>query len=270
MTAHASTLKTEFPRVAGLTEVRGTWGEITGWHAPVEARSLAGKPPTLYHFPYGKPALTGAQVLSLFKDCLPETFVQFDRKGRGDAVNVDLYGYDPTEQIAVVQARHAFRRGAKHFMSVRKTYFLCGHNERTHDPFRHPVAAAAVHGALRHKDVAGSKIPGVELVRRIQMWMWDVTLNQYIKSIRQGDVLVVPEPRIKWMKDPTGPKTMTLADSHRVTADDVFEDAGKIYALNPHLDHVKDQHAPVQLQGWCSVRVARDVSAWNFAIRLGD
>lgn len=259
MTALAQNIKSpEFPRVAGLNELRGEHGEIVRWFDAT-----------------GRTVVTAAEVLALFRDCLPDTYCQFDRRGRGDAVNVDLYGYDPLERIAVVQARHAFRRAAGHlFLNVRKTYFLCGHNELTGLPFRHPVDAAAVHGALRHRDVRGSRIPGVELVRRVQGWMWQVTPNQLARAIRQGDVLVVPEPRLDRtayrVTGLSGPASLLLADSHRVTADEVVEQNGRVYAWNPRLDHVKDQHAPVQVVGWCSLRVARDCPAWNFAVRLGD
>ena len=35
-----------------------------------------------------------ADVIDQFKSVLPETFVSFDKKMRGDSLNLDLYAYD--------------------------------------------------------------------------------------------------------------------------------------------------------------------------------
>jgi hypothetical protein len=97
--------------------------------------------------------------------------------------------------------------------------------------------------------------------------MWQVTSKQLLSSVRQGDLLLVPEKG-----EPTGVskgQVMTLAGSHEVHASDIRVN-GRIYALNPRLIHKKGQHAPVAIDGWVSVRVARETDAWNFAIRLGD
>lgn len=200
-------------------------------------------------------------VISLFAGCLDPEYVDFDRKGRGDALNHDLYGYDHSQGVAVIQARHAFRRHKNDYLGTHKTYFLSGFNEITGEPFRHPISSAAIRGAIR----AGADAVGV--VRAAQKWMWAVTDKQLATSVRQGDLLLVPEkgePQGKYMG-----QTMTLAGSHEVHASEIRQN-GRVYARNPQLIHVKGQHAPVAIEGWASVRVAQDAPAWDFAVRIGD
>lgn len=205
--------------------------------------------------------LSARDIIALFSDSMEREYVDFDRKGRGDALNHDLYGYDPNQGVAVIQARHAFRRHKNDFMGTHKTYFLCGKNEITGESFRHPVSASAIHGAIR----TGAKSAGI--VRAAQKWMWQVTDKQLDNSVRQGDLLLVPE-RGEPKGDYVG-HMMVLGGSHEVNASEILIN-GKIYAKNPQLTHKKGQHAPVAVNGWVSVRVARDAPAWNFAVRIGD
>jgi len=207
------------------------------------------------------PKLQSVAVINSFKDCLDKEYVDFDRKGRGSALNHDLYGYDPIQGVAVIQSRNAFRARENDFMNTHKTYFLCGYNENTNKPFRHPISAAAVRGAIR------SGADSVGVVKAAQCWMWGVTEKQLEASVRQGDLLLVPE-RGEPHGDYMG-QIMTLARSHEVHASAIRKN-GRIYARNPQLIHVKGQHAPVEIHGWASVRVARDVTAWDFAARIGD
>lgn len=205
--------------------------------------------------------LSARTVIAKFRSCLDAEYVDFDGKGRGSSLNHDLYGYDPVQMVAVIQARQAFRERRNHFMSTHKTYFLCGFNEITGLPFRHPISFAAVRGAIR----AGADV--VAVVKASQRWMWEVTEKQLQGSVRQGDLLLVPE-----RGTPDGEimgKVMTMAGSHEIHASEIRKN-GRIYALNPQLIHTKGQHSPAAINGWASVRVARDVPAWNFAVRVGD
>lgn len=203
-------------------------------------------------------AVKPGQIIALFQDCLTEEYCNFDRKGRGSALNHDLYGYDPKQGVAVIQARQCI--GNKYGKRSRKTYFLCGHNEITGSAFVHPVSSHAIRAAIN----AGADF--VEVVKAAQRWMWEITPLQLAKSVRQGDLLLVPE------KKPAGEyrgEIMTLGGSHEVHASEIREN-GRIYALNPRLIHTKGQHAPVAVEGWASVRIAREADAWDFAQRIGD
>lgn len=213
--------------------------------------------------------LSVAAIIASMKSCLPETFTDFDRKGRGDALNLDLYGYDPEERVAVIQVRMAFRRRAKHFMSVRKDYVLCGFNENG-TPFRHPISAQAIRGAIN----AGAG--PVETVRAAQRWMWGVTGKQLEEGRRQGDVLIVPErgePKGEIFERGT---EATLADTHIVVSERLVRVEGKrhLYAVKPVLQHIKGEHAdtraPMSDGKWFTVRVAETAPAWDYSVRLGD
>jgi len=199
-----------------------------------------------------------ATIISLFRDCLTAEYCDFDRKGRGTALNHDLYGYDPDQGVAVIQARQCI--GTKYGKTTHKTYFLCGHNEITGASFVHPVGSHAIRAAIN----SGGN--SVEVVKAAQRWMWQVTPAQLAKAVRQGDLLLVPE------KEPAGEyrgEIMTLAGSHQLSADEIREN-GHVYAKNPVLHHTKNQHEPVAVSGWASVRVAREAAAWDFAQRQGD
>ncbi len=203
-------------------------------------------------------------IIALFSPALEEEYIDLDSKGRGSCLNHDLYAYDPAQGVAVVQARQFYRRAASHYGATRKTYFLCGRNEITGEYFRHPVSAAAVRAACR-KSTDPTR---ADVVRAVQRWMWQVTEKQLAKSIRQGDILLVPEREPK--SAPSRGMSLTVADSHRILADDIRL-SGRCYALNPTMVHAKGQHRPVEnLTGWYSIRVARESDAWDFAERIGD
>lgn len=205
------------------------------------------------------------KILGQFTRCLPETGIGGDKRYMV-AVNVDLYGYDAHQGVAVVQAREFERDKRRGWTASRKTYFLCGFNEITNAPFRHPVSAAAIRSACR-------KAPSdpVRPIRAAQCWMWRCTERQLIESVRQGDVLLVRERRT-----PVGEemgKVALVGGSHEIRASRIVRGGdGRIYALCPYVYHLKGQHDPICAihEGWHSVRVAAEAFAWTFAERIGD
>lgn len=186
------------------------------------------------------------------------------------AVNADLYGWDPEQDVAVVQIRQS--ETDAYGITVRKDYAVIGRNE-TGTVFRHPIAASAVHGAIR----ANGDDP-VAVVRRAQRWMWRCTSRQLedslAKGMRQGDVLMITvrgEPRGM----PIDVADYVIGGSHRVVAPAFRADTANkqaVYALSPKLLHIKDQHAPVYCDwdGWHSIRLAREAPAWEIAALVGD
>ena len=231
----------------GTTPTRGAYDEILSWPIPLP-------PPFIGE-------ITFRHIIGTFRPALEDEYCEFDKKGRGTALNHDLYGYDPDQGVAVVQARQAFRRHKNDYINVRKTYFLVGRNEITGEYFRHPVSSAAVRGAIRVNPHPAA------VVKAVQRWMWEVTEQQLARSVRQGDVLLVPEREPK-SAELVGTR-LIIAESHVITATEIRLN-GRCWALNPTVVHQKGQHAPVAMEGWCSIRIAREVSAWNFATRIGD
>lgn len=207
------------------------------------------------------------EILGQFAPCLPAEFAQFDHRKRGDAVKWDLYGLDQVQNVGVIQIRHTWRRRATHFLSVHKTYVLAGFNEITEAPFRHPVSASAVRAAVRR----GADPVGV--VRAAQCWMWGVTQAQLERSTRQGDVLLVPErnaPRGEILECGT---RATVGRTHEIRAVRIVQTDERVYALNPRVIHLRDQHEPIGAtdhDGWYSVRVAAEGRTWAFSARVGD
>lgn len=67
-----------------------------------------------------------AAPLTLFERAkravLPQEYSRFDRKGRGSALNIDLYGIG--WGLVLVQVRKTKRQSAKGFLSVQKDYIL--------------------------------------------------------------------------------------------------------------------------------------------------
>jgi len=139
----------------GLSDPRiGNFGEIVGWgHAGNDNWVPAW------------------QIIKLFDRALEEEYVDLDRRGRGTTLNHDLYAYEPSQGVAVIQARQYHKRSASHFGATRKTYFLVGCNEITGAYFRHPVGSQAVRSACR-KSAHPTR---ADVVQAVQRWMWGVS-----------------------------------------------------------------------------------------------
>jgi hypothetical protein len=240
----------------GQEAIRGTYDEIMGFGRVPGTSPWSTEPfrPTTY-------AVKAVTILDFFRPCLVDEYCSFDRKKRGGALNHDLYAYDPKQRVAIVQTREAFRGRAKHFLEVRKTYFLVGFNELTKAPFRHPLGAHQVRAAVRKHGTDQAAI-----VRTCQCWMFDVTEKQLAASIRQGDVLLTPVRAA-----PEGEELGSEArlDSHVIEAAEVRKN-GALYARDLTIRHEKGQHRTVVAEGWHRVVMAREAKAWEFARRLGD
>jgi len=223
-----------------------------------------------------------SDILNFLRPTLPQEFAEFDKKGRGDAINIDLYGWDSEQAVGVVQIRQAFRKYRNGFLNVRKTYVLCGFNENG-EMFRHPVSSGIVHGAINK----GHSPAGV--VMAVQCWMWGITPKKLEESVRQGDVLIVPERdknpiaklERKYRVELEKSGEIYLS-SHVVKADEILvcyesysDEPAIIYAKKPVLSHTKGEHADTRApmadnHGWYSVRLAKTAPAWDFGQRYGD
>ena len=212
--------------------------------------------------------IAAGQIISGFADILPSTFVTFDRKMRGDALNLDLYGYDPDERVAIIQIRHFFRRYQNGYGNLHKDYVLVGRNEETQALFRHPVSAHAIHAAIR-KDEADPISP----IRAAQRWMWRVSDAQLKAGIRQGDILIVPGRGRPANAEDVEAETVLVGGTHEVHAASFCRDRkGVVHALGPTVRHTKGQHLTAYGDGdyWHSIRVGREADTWEWGRRLGD
>ncbi|MFU0507376.1 hypothetical protein [Pseudaminobacter sp. NGMCC 1.201702] len=213
-------------------------------------------------------ALSAAEIIRKFDDILPETFVAFDTKMRGDSLNIDLYGYDIEQDVAIVQIRHFFRRYRKGYANIHKDYVLVGRNGITNELFRHPVSSHAVHAGIRKDD----KDP-VAAVRAAQRWMWGVSDKQLASGIRQGDILIVPAKGKPAQAEMIEAETVLVGGTHEVHAAAFCRDRnGVVFAYGPTVRHTKGQHLTAYGDGdfWHSIRVAASATTWEWGARLGD
>lgn len=181
---------------------------------------------------------------------------EFDKKGRGQSINWDLYGvgYDihSGELLIVIQVRQFERLRKNGFANIRKNYFLCGTNEDG-TVFAHSVSANVIHAAVRAER---------DVVQAVQDWIFG---GDYAGMVRHGDLALLP------MKSrPAGTKgqlrkVAVLESSHQLQATQIADVDGRIYAKNPTLKHIPGTHPPVSGNGWYRVMVGRRADFWKFA-----
>lgn len=191
--------------------------------------------------------------------------VESDKRGRVEALNWDLYalGNDihTGKFLVIIQIRRFYRKKASYFASIRKNYFLLGHNE-DNSVFAHSIESAVIHSAIRRdKDV----------ILAVQDWIFD---TDYAKVLRQGDLALIPCSR-----RPSAPRiakrTALIEHSHQLKAN-VLRQSGEgalvqLYAKFPQLTHVPGQHPYVQGEDrWYKIAVGQRADFWKFAAPTVD
>lgn len=179
---------------------------------------------------------------------------RFDRKGRGAAINWDLYavGNDMHDGrlLIVIQMRQYRQERKNRFGAVRKNYFLLGTNEDG-SAFAHPVVANVVRRAINDER---------DPILACQNWIFG---GDYGRMIRHGDLALVPVA-----KTPAAPAVETthlvLEDSHELTAKAIRQN-GHVYALDPVLVHLPGTHPTVSADGWHRIVVGQRGRFWSFA-----
>lgn len=175
-------------------------------------------------------------------------------RSRSRSLNWDLYGISTdvhsSKPVAVIQVREWTQGGR--WNTVRKSYFLIGRNEDG-SAFAHPVSHGPIFAAIR---------AGRDVVLACQNWIFG---GDYEGMIRQGDVVMV-----KMKKRPGGTKgqlrrKVRLESSHKLTATQIADVDGRIYAKNPKMTHVPGTHPDIGGRGWYRVIVGRRADFWNFA-----
>lgn len=183
----------------------------------------------------------------------------FDGKGRGQALNWDLYGIgNDVHQgtlLIVIQVRQYEKRHKNWMPNVRKNYFLVGTNEDG-SAFAHPVPAQVVRAAVNAER---------DVVIACQNWIFG---GDYSRMIRHGDLALVP-----LTKRPAAPAVpgsqMLLQDSHQIIGTQ-FRQNGHLYVQNPTLVHMPGTHPTVMGQGWFRVVVGARADFWRFAAPTKD
>ena len=182
---------------------------------------------------------------------------EWDRKSRGQQLTIDIYGADEQKNLFVVQVRQSIRRRASYYLQIRKSYFLIGRNENE-NAFAHCVSATAIRAAINHE---GDVVNPLTAVNAALKWIWQT--DRYMHVIRHGDVALLPVKSVP-RHPATGAHVEMVIDSHQIWSPEIRRN-GKLFARNPYLHHIKNQHPDVKCTGWCQVLVGRREPAWSFA-----
>ncbi len=183
----------------------------------------------------------------------------FDKKGRGSALNWDLYGIGrdihSKVRLIVIQVRQYVKRRKNYWPDVRKSYFLIGRNEDK-TVFAHPVQSKTVHAAIdSNKDV----------VKACQDWIFQA---DYAKVKRHGDVAAIPARKPRGTEVGATQILIQPQDGsagHWLETERIVTSENCIYAYNIHLKHMPGTHPDVIAPGWHRIVVGRRGNFYDFA-----
>jgi len=190
-----------------------------------------------------------------------ESGIESDKKGRGSAINCDLFGYDEFAGLIVVQVREAVFH-PRRYTRVRKDYYLVGRNENG-STFAHPVDSPA-----RSKKALESPEKTVEWVL-CQVWGCTPDALPLIK--RQGDVALIPA------RLPAGSvetdNCVVLRNTHKITGKIMKSPDGGLYCERATVVHKKRQHATIRKTpkgAWYRIKQGVRADVWGFTRPVGD
>lgn len=199
----------------------------------------------------------------------------FDKKpgGPGSAVNRSIYGVDLVagQPLAVVQVRHWLksRYQVKHGYHGRTlhAWFMEGRNEGTKLPFAHPINPRSI-----VRELNGRTAPE-RPVTLARAWVFGVDVAALPEIIRQGDVALVPVPRLpggRRERVEGSPAGVQVLDRHVLQSPEVWRYGAALYARDPFVQHLGQQHADVFGRGWFRVQVGLRSTPRPFARPIGD
>jgi len=190
---------------------------------------------------------------------------EFDRKGRGSALNWSLYdvGSDihNRKRLIVIQVRQFIKNPKRQFANIRKSYFLIGRNE-DNSVFAHPVESRVIHHAI-------SK--GNDVIKSVQDWIFGC---DYTKIQRQGDIAVIPVRKNQLKGDIYDNNEYKIkpengSDNHFLQAYEIMIDESKhcqtVFANNPFLQHLPGVHPDIKAKGWHKIIIGKRANFYDFA-----
>lgn len=202
-------------------------------------------------------------ITAVEKDGAFQRGIESDKKQRGSAINVDLYGYEADQGLAVIQVREAqFRPGR--FTKVRKDYYLIGRTE-SGATFAHPVDSPA-------RSRKAMETPEA-CVRYVLAKVWNCREQDLADIERQGDVAFVPVRKIpESAQQVVNGEAVTIRDTHKLTGDIWRDIDGTLYTRRgARLVHTKRQHAPIRAKaGVYRVQPGIRAENWGFTAPHGD
>lgn len=187
--------------------------------------------------------------------------IESDKKHRGSSINVDVYGYDESQLLAIIQVRQCVFRPGR-FNRVRKDYYLIGHTELG-NIFAHPVDTPA-----RSRRALSSP---ENTVKYVLAKIWGCKEEELTEIVRQGDIAFIPA-RLPKEAIKLETKEIILRDTHKVTAKDIYQ-LGDIYyvAKEAKVEHTKHQHSIVKVKnGFYRVVAGYRAQVYGFSSPIGD
>lgn len=195
------------------------------------------------------------------------------RRGGFESRNIDVYGYDESRNLAVVQIRRAWRKKASWFTEISKVYALVGIDDG--QVFSHPLIASP-----RRNRRLDSMSPE-DVVRWAESKIFGIPVAKLGTIIRQGDIALVPVrgiphnaiPSTHAVRREDGVYTLTMRDSHVVQVDgELLQHDGTLYATGAvEIVHTKHEHRAVAGTGKFKIGAGeRAGSPWWLDATLGD
>ncbi len=190
------------------------------------------------------------------------------RRGGFESRNIDVYGYDVTRKLAVIQIRRAWKKKDGWFTQVTKVYALVGLDEG--QIFSHPMASSP-----RRNPHLLDMTPE-DVVAWAESKIFGVPVSKLHTIIRQGDIALIPVRSIPKYLSPrpeTGVQTLLLQSSHQVQVDGLIYGAGDQLYADGDLEvvHVKGEHKAVAASGKFRVVIGEKAdSPWWMDAEMGD
>jgi hypothetical protein len=191
-----------------------------------------------------------------------------NKRGGYECHSVDVYGYDTSRTLAVLQLRRAYRKKDGYWPEVSKVYTLAGIDDG--QLFSHPLVSSP------RRNRALDTLTPADTVRWAESKIFGVAVDKLNQIVRQGDIAIVPVKSIpSYARDnPVAVSNLVLRGSHHVQVDgSLFEFDGSYYLEGmAEIVHTKAQHKAVAVgEGrWKIVQGARGKDAWWSDSELGD
>ncbi len=218
------------------TRIRGNWNEIIEW--PKWVAQIVNEAEKAGSFTRG---------------------IESDRKQRGSAINVDLFGYDEKQNLAVIQVRECIFH-PRRYNRVRKDYYLIGHTEQG-NPFTHPVDTPA-------RSKWAMETPE-NTIAFVLSKIWQCRPDELHLIVRQGDVAFVPDQLPKGA-ELVESNMVVLRETHKITGK-IWKKGSKYYCERARMVHTKRQHATVQVKDMIyRIQEGIRASVWGFTSPVGD
>lgn len=187
--------------------------------------------------------------------------IETDRKGRGEAVNVDLFGHDVDQGLAVIQVRQATLHPTR-YTRVRKDYYLLGKTEQG-NVFSHPVDSPA-------RSKRAMETPEAT-VRFLLGKIWQCKEEDLDEIVRQGDVALVPVRSIPKDAVKLADGEVTIRDTHWLKGD-IWKAGDILYTRRgARMVHTKQQHTAIKARfGYYRIQPGCRADTWGFTAPQGD